>query len=134
MHDIDDSTRLREAGVSPTPQRLEVASVLFEKPQHVSADQILERLRAQGSSVSKATVYNTLHLFCERGLVREISVDSTRRFYDSTTTTHHHFYNVDSGELTDISAAQVSVLGLPPLPPGTVQEGLEVTVRIRDKQ
>ena len=57
--------RLKRHGVQPTPQRVEVAAVLLDRPQHLSADQILERLRAAGSRVSKATVYNTLRAFCD---------------------------------------------------------------------
>ena len=115
----DLQNRLKNFGIAPTRQRLEVAEVLLEKPQHLSADQILAILRRKDSSVSKATVYNTLHLFGEKGLVRELHVDSSRTFYDSTTHPHHHFYHVQSGELSDIPASQVRLVDLPPLPPGT---------------
>ena len=120
-------------GILMTPQRVEVAKILLEKPQHLSADQILERLRSAGSSVSKATVYNTLNLFSERGLVREVMVDPVRKFYDSTTRSHHHFYNVDSGELSDIPDAEVRFFDLPQLPPGTEQESIEVLIKVRDR-
>ena len=126
--------RLKRHGVQPTPQRLEVAAVLLEHPQHLSADQILERLRAAGSRVSKATVYNTLKLFGEQGLVRELTVDPDRKYYDSTTHAHHHFYNVGTGELSDIPADQVRIMNLPPLPAGTEQESVEVLIRVRDKE
>ena len=118
--------------ILPTPQRREVAELLLEKAQHLSADQIIERLRASGSKVSKATVYNSLNLFVERGLIKECLVDPERRFYDSTTAAHHHFYNADTGELSDISAESVEVLGLPELPAGTRLEGAELIVRIRN--
>lgn len=124
--------KLKHHGVLPTPQRLEVAEVLLERPQHVSADQILERLRAAGSSVSKATVYNTLKLFGERGLVRELTVDPDRKYYDSTTHPHHHFYHVGTGELSDIPEDQVRIMNLPPLPEGTEQESVEVLIRVRN--
>ena len=118
-------------GILATPQRLEVAEILLEKPQHMSADQILEQLRGGGSSVSKATVYNTLNLFAERGVVREVMVDPVRKFYDSTTHPHHHFYNVDTGELRDIPDDQVRFSELPELPDGTESESVEVLIRIR---
>ena len=121
-------------GILPTPQRVEIASILLERPQHLSADQILERLRSAGSRVSKATVYNTLRLFGECGLVREITVDPTRKYYDSTTHPHHHFYNVDTGSLTDIPADSISISDLPELPEGTEQQGVEVLVRVREIQ
>ena len=119
--------------VTPTPQRVEVAEILLAVPQHLSADQIIERLKEGGSRVSKATVYNTLRLFSETGLIRELNVDPIRTFYDSTTRAHHHFYNVDSGELSDVPGDQVIINGLPPLPEGTEQEGVEVLIRIRNK-
>ena len=118
-------------GILSTPQRLEVAEIIMEKPQHLSADQIIERLREAGSSVSKATVYNTLNLFGERGVVREVMVDPTRKFYDSTTHPHHHFYNVDTGELHDIPDDLVRFSELPPLPEGTRSESIELLIRIR---
>ncbi len=125
---------LEEHGIMPTPQRLKIASILLERPQHLSADDILGRLRTSRERVSKATVYNTLNLFSERGLVREVMVDPTRKFYDSTTHPHHHFYNVDSGELSDIPDAEVSFRELPQLPEGTERESVEVLIRVRDRK
>ena len=119
--------------ILPTPQRLEVAAILLEKPQHLSADQIIERLRVAGSAVSKATVYNTLNLFSQRGLVKEVMVDPVRKYYDSTTHPHHHFYNVDTGELSDIPDAMVNFETLPELPAGTRQESLEVLIKVRGR-
>lgn len=120
-------------GILPTPQRLEVATVLLEKPQHLSADQIIDRLRVGGSAVSKATVYNTLNLFSERGLVKEVMVDPIRKFYDSTTHSHHHFYNVDTGELSDIPDSVVSFQTLPQMPDGTRRESVEVLIKVRNQ-
>ena len=124
---------LRRHGVQATPQRIEVAALLLGKAQHLSADQILERLKASGSRISKATVYNTLNLFSEQGLVQELNVDPSRKVYDSTTHAHHHFYNLDSGELTDIGEDEVGTLDLPALPPGTEQESVQILIRVRDK-
>ncbi len=124
--------KFEKHGILSTTQRLEVAEVLLHKPQHMSADQIIEQLRAAGSTVSKATVYNSLKLFGERGLVKECLVDPERRFYDSTTSPHHHFYNADTGELSDIPSDTIAVTGLPELPQGTQLEGAELIVRIRN--
>ena len=134
MSNKDIIQKLKSCDVLPTPQRVEVASLLLDRPQHVSADQIIARLKASGSKVSKATVYNTLHLFSAKGLVKELIVDPSRKFYDSTTHAHHHFYHVDSGELSDIDKNEVNIMGLPPLPAGTETESVEVLIRIRDKR
>jgi Fur family iron response transcriptional regulator len=121
-------------GILPTPQRVKIAEVLLARPQHLSAEQILDRLRQSGSSVSKATVYNTLNLFRESGLVRELSVDPERRYYDSVTRAHHHFYNVDTGEFTDIDEDRVSISELPALPEGTESHSVEVLIKIRGRR
>ncbi len=123
---------LQRHGILPTPQRLQIAEVLLAKPQHLSAEQIIDKLRQSGSDVSKATVYNTLNLFGERGLVRELSVDPKRRFYDSKSGLHHHFFNVDTGELIDIDKSAVSFQYLPELPEGTLGHGVEVLIRVRN--
>ena len=125
--------KLRSCGVKRTSQRIEIGMLLFASPRHMSADQIIGDLRLSGSRVSKATVYNTLNLFSGQGLTREVSVDPERQFYDSTTTPHHHFYNVDTGELTDIGLDELEFSQLPDLPAGTEAQDVEVIVRIRNK-
>ncbi|MDJ0793925.1 MAG: Fur family transcriptional regulator [Woeseiaceae bacterium] len=118
-------------GILPTPQRLEIAEILLEKAQHLSADQIIEQLRARGSGVSKATVYNTLNLFDERGLVKERSFDPERRYYDSVTAPHHHFFNVDTGELIDIPADAITLEKIPDYEGQGRLESVEVLIKIR---
>ncbi len=120
-------------GILPTPQRIEIATILLERPQHLSAEHIIDDLKAARSGVSKATVYNTLNLFSERGLVKEVMVDPVRKFYDSTTHPHHHFYNMDSGDLSDIPDEQVLFQDLPNLPEGTEHESIEVLIKVRDR-
>ena len=124
---------LSQHGVMPTQQRLDVGAVIFVKPQHLSAEQIIDATRAMGSPVSKATVYNTLNLFCARGLLRTVNVDPIRQFYDPTTSDHHHFYNEDTGELSDIPSGSVLIENLPELPAGTEAAGVDVVVRVRNQ-
>jgi Fur family iron response transcriptional regulator len=80
----DILVRFNDLDILSTPQRVEIAGILLEKPQHLSAEQIIDRLRASGSRVSKATVYNTLNLFRDRGLTR--SGGSTTPQQSRTTT------------------------------------------------
>jgi Fur family iron response transcriptional regulator len=122
---------LEQRGVLPTAQRIDVALVILAKPQHLSAEQVIARTRAMGSRVSKATVYNTLNLFRDRGLLRTVEVDPARQFYDSSIDAHHHFYNVDTGELTDIPLDAVSLRIDTALPAGTQQAGVDVVIRVR---
>jgi Fur family iron response transcriptional regulator len=125
---------LREHGIKPTKQRMEVGMVLLTRPRHMSADQILNTLRDNGNRISKATVYNTLNLFSSRGVVRQVAVDPTHMMYDSTVNPHHHFYNTDTGELIDIDSPQIRISGLPELPTGMTRESVELIIRIRGQR
>lgn len=122
---------LKRHDILPTQQRLLIARTLFERPRHLSADQVLREVNAGDAHVSKATVYNTLGLFARNGLINEVIVDPTRVFYDPNTSHHHHFYNIDTGELTDIDADDLDVGELPNLPEGTMPDGIDVIVRVR---
>ncbi len=122
---------LRRHGIAPTHQRLEIAHVLFSRCEHLAADQVLALANERFAETSKATVYNTLNLFRDRGLIREVIVDPKRVFYDPNTEPHHHLYNVDTGQLMDIAAEDLQISGMPALPPGMVTEGIDVIVRIR---
>ena len=93
---------LTSRGVFPTAQRVDIALLTLRSRSTCRPSRSSRRFARMGSRISKATVYNTLNLFCERGLLRTVDVDPTRQFYDSSTSAHHHFYNVDTGELTDI--------------------------------
>ena len=124
-------SRLERHGVQPTAQRLQIAILVIDRPRHLCADEILRQLHTLGASVSKATVYNTLKLFCDRGLLRTVDVDPSRQYYDSRTEPHHHFFNVDTGELTDIDAEDIDLSIAAALPQGTVSAGAEVLIRVR---
>lgn len=126
------ATRLARYGAKPTAQRLQLAELVFARAQHLSAEQVLKAARARGIRVSKATVYNTLNLFVQCGLLRELVVDRDRVYYDSTVHPHHHFYNVDTGEMIDIPAESVSFAGVPAAPRGTEQDGVDVIIRVRN--
>jgi Fur family transcriptional regulator, iron response regulator len=122
---------LRAHDINPTHQRIEIAHALFSRGEHLSADRLLAIVNDRHSETSKATVYNTLNLFLEKKLIREVIVDPNKVFYDPNTAPHYHFYNVDTGELTDIEADAITISGLPQLPEGVVTEGVDVIVRIR---
>jgi len=122
---------LRRRGINPTHQRIEIACALFSRGEHLSADQILAIVNDRHSETSKATVYNTLNLFLEKKLIREVIVDPNKVFYDPNTEPHYHFYNSDTGELTDIEANRIEVSGLPQLPEGMVTDGVDIIVRVR---
>jgi Fur family iron response transcriptional regulator len=123
--------KLRAHGINPTHQRIEIAFALFSRHEHLSADQVMAIVNERHSETSKATVYNTLNLFLDKKLIREVIVDPNKVFYDPNTEPHYHLYDLQSGRLTDIDAADVRVTGLPSLPSGMVTEGMDIIIRVR---
>lgn len=122
---------LRAHEINPTSQRIEIAQLLFSRCEHLSAEDVFALVNGESARVSKATVYNTLGLFAERGLIREVIADPTRVFYDPNTAPHHHFYDTSTGKLMDIPAEDVQIYSLPALPEGMHMEGVDVIVRMR---
>ena len=134
MRRDDAVALLRENGIVPTAQRVDIASVLLARPQHVCAEDVHRMLVRDGTPVSRATVYNTLGLFASKRLVRELVVGSDKVLYDSNTASHDHLYDVDTGALTDIEPGAVVVDALPSLPAGTRVERVDVVVRVRSSR
>lgn len=125
---------LRSHDINPTHQRIEIAYALFSRQAHLSADQVMMIVNDRHAETSKATVYNTLKLFLEKGMIREVIVDPSKVFYDPNIKPHHHLYEADSGELTDIDAHQVRIEGLPRLPENMETEGIDLIIRVRKKK
>lgn len=129
--EADLAGRLREAGVALTLQRLVIARVLLARPIHLTADQVWGRARELMPEISRATVYNTLDLFERSHLLRRLIVDSEKVVFDSNTTPHHHLYDTGTGEVTDVAAGELKVVGMPSLPPGVELEDIDIVVRVR---
>jgi len=125
--------RLTDCGIRPTAQRVRIAALLLSAPQHLSAEQILASLRSAGARVSKATVYNSLNLFAERGLIRQLSVDGSRAWFDSNVDPHYHFHDLTTGALIDVPVPAVQFRRLPPPPPGMEVAGIDLVIRLRKK-
>jgi Fur family iron response transcriptional regulator len=125
--------RLADCGIRPTAQRVRIAALLLSAPQHLSAEQILASLRSSGARVSKATVYNSLNLFAEHGLIRQLSVDGSHAWFDSNVDPHYHFHDLTSGALIDVPVPAVEFSRLPPPPPGTEVAGIDLVIRLRKK-
>ena len=125
--------QLQAHGLKPTPQRIRIAELLMSVPTHMTAEQILAAVRRGGERVSKATVYNTLKVLAQRGLVRQIHLDPERSVYDSTRTPHHHFHDLETGELRDIDPNDIAFSRFPTLPEGMEAE-VEVVIRLRKKR
>jgi Fur family iron response transcriptional regulator len=129
--DAQLTQRLEECGIRVTGQRLRIARLLLQAPQHLSAEQIAEALRRDGERVSKATVYNTLNLFAGRGLIRQLSIDGARAWFDSNVEPHYHFHDESTGAIHDVPLPEVAFSRLPQPPAGMEVAGLDLVIRLR---
>ena len=125
---------LSSLNIKPTSQRIDIAEIMFCKDQHLSAEDIITILNESDSSISRATVYNTLNLFAEKGLVRRVVIDSSKIYYDSKTTPHSHYFNIDTGEISDFEFEDVKISPLPKLPEHTVQDSVDVIDRVKNSK
>ena len=124
--------RLREAGLRPTRQRMELAGLLFRHgDRHTTAEGLHDEALGAGIKVSLATVYNTLHQFTEAGLLRQVVVDAARSYFDTNIGDHQHFYCEDENRLIDIPGETIAVAGVPAPPKGMSVDRVDVVIRLR---
>ena len=127
--------RLKAAGLRPTRQRLALAKLLFEcADRHVTAEQLHSEAHAANIKVSLATVYNTLNQLTDAGLLRQVSVDGTKTYFDTNVTTHHHFYLENNHELVDIPDPHLVLSKMPDVPEGYEIARVDMVVRLRKKR
>ncbi len=129
------TTWLSHAGLRPTRQRVTLATLLVGDGQdrHVTAESLYEASRSSADPVSLATVYNTLRAFCEAGVLREITVDGSKSYFDTNLTDHPHFYWEDEARLTDAPADQLILARVPDAPEGMEVSKVDVVIRLRGK-
>lgn len=127
---------LKSADVRPTRQRLDLARLLVGDGQHrhVCAESLHEAAGHQELSVSLATVYNTLRLFSDAGLLNEITVDGQKSYFDTRTDDHPHFYWEESAKLTDAPKESVRFEKLPNAPEGAEISRVDVVIRLRESK
>ncbi len=127
-------TRVRDAGLRPTRQRIALAELLFAKgDRHLSAEELHEEAVVAGVAVSLATVYNTLHQFTDAGLLRILAVEGSKTYFDTNTSDHHHFFIEGENRVMDIETGPVSVHNLPEPPEGMEIANVDIVVRLRPK-
>ncbi|HEY0372581.1 MAG TPA: Fur family transcriptional regulator [Thermoanaerobaculia bacterium] len=105
-------TALREKGIQPSAQRVAVASYVLETHEHPSAELVFKRVREQFPWISRATVYNTLNLFVEKGLLQKLTIAEDSVVFDPITTMHHHFIDEETGAIHDVPWERVQVCNI----------------------
>ena len=84
--------------------------------------------------VSLATVYNTLNQLTDAGLLRQVSVDGTKTYFDTNVSAHHHFYLENNHELVDIEDPHLVLQKMPEVPEGYEIARIDMVVRLRKKR
>ncbi len=126
--------RLRASGLRPTRQRVALCNLIFGAgDRHLSAEDLHDEAHKAGEPVSLATVYNTLHQFTDAGLVRPISAEGQRTYFDTNTSDHHHFLIESENVMIDIPDGAISMSQLPEPPEGMEIVNVDVVVRLRRK-
>ena len=120
---------LKSKGLRVTPQRFAVYAKLLSRSDHPTVEQILEDLNQNFPVSSQATIYSSLQVLREVGLVQEVLLDGGVSRYDANTEYHHHFRCSSCGTIEDIPSNQFQVLNLDKLRPGLKAETYEIVVR-----
>ena len=132
-HDVNEM--LQAAGLRPTRQRMALGWLLFGKgARHLTAEMLYEEATLAKVPVSLATVYNTLNQLTDAGLLRQVSVDGTKTYFDTNVTSHHHFYLENNHELVDIPDPHLVLSKMPDVPEGYEIARVDMVVRLRKKR
>ena len=94
--------RLERLDIRASAQRMAIAGYVLETVDHPSADEVWKRVQATFPMVSRATVYNTLQLFVEKGLLKQHVLAEGCIVFDPKVEPHHHFVDDETGAIEDI--------------------------------
>jgi Fur family iron response transcriptional regulator len=132
-HDVQ--ALLRQVKLRPTRQRMALGWLLFAKGgRHLTAEMLYEEASRAKIAVSLATIYNTLHQFTNAGLLREVTVNGSKTYFDTNVSDHHHFFVENEHNLIDIMEADSIIGKLPEVPEGYEISRVDVVVRLRRKR
>ena len=125
---------LKENGLKPTSQRnLVVKQLLNGKDKHFTAEDLYDEMRLKKTNISLATIYNTLHSFVEKKILKLISVKEGKTIFCTNMKNHYHFFNSKTGKLTDIPYEKIKIKKLPKPPKGTKIDNIEITINLNTK-
>ena len=127
--------KLRNSGLRPTKQRLQICEVLFntEKTFHFTINELEQKIKDKtNNKMSLATIYNTVHAFEKKGYLKQIPINSNQTYFDTNITDHHHFYDIQSEKLIDIDNKDIGPINIQKSIPGKKIKSVEVLVKLED--
>jgi Fe2+ or Zn2+ uptake regulation protein len=99
---MDVVTELEARGIQPSAQRIAVAKIVLTTDRHPTAEELHQLVKARSPGISRATIYNTLNLFVEKGLVQALTLAGGKIVYDPKLDRHHHFIDDETGDIYDL--------------------------------
>ena len=127
--------KLRNSGLRPTKQRLQICEVLFDadKTFHFTINELEQKIKNHtNSKISLATVYNTVHAFEKKGYLKQIPINSSEAYFDTNVTDHHHFYDLNENKLIDLENSDVGPINILKKINGKKIKSVEVLVKLED--
>ena len=103
----EKKAKLKDKGVPVTIQRSAVLEFLQDNPEHPTAEEIYQSLGVRYPALSRATIYNTLDLLKQHGLIQEITIERNKAHYDYNIDPHHHFLCGHCARIYDIAMKKV---------------------------
>lgn len=128
MSEVRD--KLIQAGLSPTQQRMIIGRYVLVDSGHFTADGVLEMVKSDDFNVSRATVYNTLSVFVERGLLNEVIIDQGKVIYDANTEPHYYVVDSTTGEIRDVDPDEVIIDNLPQVINGKPVADIQIVFKV----
>ena len=127
-------TFLKRNHLKPTLQRFTLVKLLFDgKNKHFTAEDLYEKVKLKKNKISLATIYNTLHSFVEKKLLKQVSIKDGKTIFCTNMKNHYHFFNPKTGKLTDIPYGRIKINKLPKPPKGTKIDNVEITINLNKK-
>ena len=127
--------KLRNSGLRPTKQRLQICEVLFDtkKTFHFTINELDQKIKDKiNNKISLATIYNTVHAFEKKGYLKQIPINSNQTYFDTNITDHHHFYNLGDKKLIDLENSDVGPIDIKRKINGKKIKSIEVLVKLED--
>ena len=127
--------KLRNSGLRPTKQSLQIFEVLFntERTFHFTINELEQKIKDKiDNKISLATIYNTVHAFEKKGYLKQIPINSNQTYFDTNITDHHHFYNLKDGKLIDLENSDVGPINIKKKINGKKIKSIEVLVKLED--
>jgi Fe2+ or Zn2+ uptake regulation protein len=100
---------LQQNGIQPSAHRVAVGEYVLTTTDHPSADRVWAKVRRRFPMISRATVYNTLNLFVEKKLLRELHLAPDSVVFDPNMEKHHHLIDEETGRIYDVEWDDVEV-------------------------